>query len=42
MRAGDMVVIPAGIRHRFRNDAKKAVWTVSVYAPPAYSPDAEE
>jgi mannose-6-phosphate isomerase-like protein (cupin superfamily) len=42
MRAGDMVVIPAGIRHRFRNDAKKAVRTVSVYAPPTYPPDAEE
>ena len=40
MRAGNMVVIPAGIRHRFRNTAKKSVRTVSVYAPPAYPPDA--
>jgi len=36
MRVGDVVVIPAGIRHRFENDTAGAVRTFSVYAPPAY------
>jgi mannose-6-phosphate isomerase-like protein (cupin superfamily) len=42
MHAGDMVVIPAGVHHRFRNVAKKPVRTVSVYAPPAYPPAESE
>jgi mannose-6-phosphate isomerase-like protein (cupin superfamily) len=36
LRTGDMVVIPAGVRHRFANEAHSTVRTVSVYAPPAY------
>src|SRR4029079_14326897 len=36
LRAGDVVVIPAGVRHRFANEANGVVRTVSVYAPPAY------
>jgi mannose-6-phosphate isomerase-like protein (cupin superfamily) len=42
LRAGDVVVIPAGVRHRFKNAATRTVRTVSVYAPPAYPPDARE
>ena len=37
MRRGDMVVIPAGVRHRFQNEAASPVRTISVYAPPAYA-----
>jgi mannose-6-phosphate isomerase-like protein (cupin superfamily) len=36
LRPGDVVVIPAGVRHRFANEASSPVRTVSVYAPPAY------
>lgn len=36
MREGDVVVIPAGIRHRFQNGGSAPARTVSVYAPPAY------
>ena len=36
MRRGDLVVIPAGVRHRCPNDAAALARTISVYAPPAY------
>ena len=36
MRQGDVVVIPAGIPHRFKADDKTPARTFSVYAPPAY------
>ena len=36
MRAGDVVVVPAGVNHRFQNVADTPARTVSVYAPPAY------
>lgn len=36
MRAGDVVVVPAGVHHRFENIADIPARTVSVYAPPAY------
>lgn len=36
MRAGDVVVIPAGIHHRFQNQGSATARTISVYAPPAY------
>lgn len=38
MVAGDVVVIPAGTRHRFHNEGKITVRTFNVYAPPAYPP----
>lgn len=38
MRQGDVVIIPAGIHHRFSNESKTTVRTFSVYAPPAYPP----
>lgn len=40
MRKGDVVVIPAGIHHRFENEGGEPARTFSVYAPPAYAPDA--
>lgn len=40
MRKGDVVVIPAGVRHRFVNDGDIPARTFSVYAPPAYPADA--
>ena len=36
MRQGDVVVIPAGVPHRFRADENTPARTFSVYAPPAY------
>jgi mannose-6-phosphate isomerase-like protein (cupin superfamily) len=38
MHQGDVVVIPAGIHHRFSNATDRPVRTFSVYAPPAYPP----
>jgi mannose-6-phosphate isomerase-like protein (cupin superfamily) len=36
---GQSLIIPAGIKHRFRNDAKGAAFAFTVYAPPAYQTD---
>jgi mannose-6-phosphate isomerase-like protein (cupin superfamily) len=36
MRQGDVVIVPAGVHHRFRNDGTQLARTFSVYAPPAY------
>ena len=36
MRAGDVVIVPAGARHKFSNPTKARAVTFSVYAPPAY------
>jgi len=36
LRAGDVVIIPAGAPHRFRNSGEATVQTLNVYAPPAY------
>jgi mannose-6-phosphate isomerase-like protein (cupin superfamily) len=38
LREGDVVIIPAGIRHRFKNNRPSTARTFSVYAPPAYPP----
>jgi mannose-6-phosphate isomerase-like protein (cupin superfamily) len=40
MRQGDVVIVPAGVKHRFKNDSHSVVRTFSVYAPPAYPPGA--
>ena len=37
MRAGDVVIIPAGVEHKFTNVGDKTALTFNVYAPPAYS-----
>ncbi len=33
---GDVVVVPAGIEHRFSNASSSTAVTFNVYAPPAY------
>jgi mannose-6-phosphate isomerase-like protein (cupin superfamily) len=41
MCKGDVVVIPAGVSHRFVNQGGTTARTFSVYAPPAYPPTGE-
>ena len=36
LREGDVVLIPAGVKHRFANQSAQEVRTFSVYAGPAY------
>jgi quercetin dioxygenase-like cupin family protein len=36
LRKGDVIIIPAGTKHRFTNDASTAAVTFNVYSPPAY------
>lgn len=38
MIKGDVVIIPAGVKHRFSNPGDEQVVTFSVYAPPAFKP----
>lgn len=37
---GDVITIPAGVKHRFRNDGTQPALTFNVYSPPEYPPDA--
>jgi len=36
LKKGDVIIIPAGVKHRFENRAKKPAVTFNVYSPPAY------
>jgi len=36
LRKGDVVIVPAGIDHRFSNESKLVASTFNVYGPPAY------
>jgi mannose-6-phosphate isomerase-like protein (cupin superfamily) len=36
LRKGDVIIIPAAVKHRFTNKAEKPAVTFNVYAPPAY------
>jgi mannose-6-phosphate isomerase-like protein (cupin superfamily) len=36
LKKGDVIIIPAGVKHRFANRAKKSAVTFNVYSPPAY------
>jgi len=36
LKKGDVIIIPAGVKHRFVNRAKKPALTFNVYSPPAY------
>ena len=36
LKRGDVIIIPAGVKHRFVNRAKKPAVTFNVYSPPAY------
>jgi len=42
LKAGDVVVVPAGVSHRFSNESKRSAVTFNVYAPPAYDADEQE
>jgi mannose-6-phosphate isomerase-like protein (cupin superfamily) len=33
------LIIPAGVKHRFRNEAAEPAFAFTVYAPPAYQTD---
>jgi mannose-6-phosphate isomerase-like protein (cupin superfamily) len=39
MDVGDMVIIPAGVKHRFTNPGATVAVTFNTYCPPEYSPD---
>ena len=36
MRAGDSVIVPKGVPHKFANNGSSAARTFNVYSPPAY------
>jgi mannose-6-phosphate isomerase-like protein (cupin superfamily) len=36
LKKGDVILIPAGVKHRFTNQAAKPAVTFNVYSPPAY------
>lgn len=36
LKKGDVIVIPAGVKHRFVNHGESAAITFNVYSPPAY------
>ena len=39
MKAGDVVIIPPRVKHRFTNSGKEPAVTFNVYSPPEYSAD---
>jgi mannose-6-phosphate isomerase-like protein (cupin superfamily) len=39
LRQGQSLIIPAGVKHRFHNDANDPAFAFTVYAPPAYLTD---
>jgi mannose-6-phosphate isomerase-like protein (cupin superfamily) len=39
LKKGDMIIIPARVKHRFVNRARKSAITFNVYSPPAYPAD---
>ena len=39
LKKGDVIIIPAGLKHRFVNRAAKPAVTFNVYSPPAYPSD---
>ena len=36
LRSGQSLIVPAGVKHRFRNSGKESAFAFSVYSPPAY------
>lgn len=36
LKQGDVIIIPAGVKHRFTNRAKKPAVTFNIYSPPVY------
>ena len=41
LKEGDVCVVPAGTRHRFKNTGPLPAITFNIYAPPEYAPDTE-
>jgi uncharacterized protein YjlB len=41
LRKGDVLLIPAGVKHRFTNRSDKSAVTFNVYAPPEYPADSK-
>jgi mannose-6-phosphate isomerase-like protein (cupin superfamily) len=39
LRSGESLIIPAGTKHRLRNDQKATAFAFTLYAPPAYETD---
>jgi mannose-6-phosphate isomerase-like protein (cupin superfamily) len=39
LKKGDVIMIPSGVKHRFRNPSRKRAVTFNVYSPPAYPAD---
>jgi mannose-6-phosphate isomerase-like protein (cupin superfamily) len=39
LNAGDALIIPPKVRHKFTNKGKTPALTFNVYCPPEYSPD---
>ena len=42
LRPGSLILIERGERHEIRNTGRRPLRTLSVYVPPAYTPDGEE
>ena len=42
MSTGDMVIIPAGVKHKFTNHGTAVAVTFNTYCPPEYPPDEKE
>ena len=36
LKKGDVIIVPAGVKHRFINRSEKSTVTFTVYSPPAY------
>lgn len=36
LKQGDVIIIPAGVKHRFTNPSDQPAVTFNVYSPPAY------
>ncbi len=39
LKKGDVIIVPAGVKHRFVNHTAKPAVTFNVYSPPAYPND---
>jgi mannose-6-phosphate isomerase-like protein (cupin superfamily) len=39
LEKGDVIVVPAGTKHRFVNRGQRPAVTFNVYSPPAYPPE---
>ncbi len=42
LEKGDVIVIPAGTKHRFVNRGDRPAVTFNVYSPPAYPPGTKD